>query len=157
MDPRAIANYEHLRSLDGFAEVLDIARRYDDDRGRRVCDIFSTVTGDINITYAYPGVIAAWHSHEKQYDEWFVIKGALKVGLARPKQGGGYEGRFLSLSEHDVKVLRIPPGILHGWRNHTNEVAILMYHISRKYDVKDPDELRYTIDEVGLDWATRAR
>jgi dTDP-4-dehydrorhamnose 3,5-epimerase len=157
MENGAIANYEHLRSLDGFAEVLDIARRYDDDRGRRVCDIFNKVTGDINITYAYPGVIAAWHAHEKQYDEWFVIKGALKIGLAKPKPGGGYDGRFFSLSEHDVKVLRIPPGVLHGWRNHTSEVAILMYHISKKYDVKDPDEQRYTIDQVGLDWATRAR
>lgn len=157
MESGAIANYEHLRSLDGFAEVLDIARRYDDDRGRRVCDIFNKVTGDINITYAYPGVIAAWHAHEKQYDEWFVIKGALKIGLAKPKPDGGYDGRFFSLSEHDVKVLRIPPGVLHGWRNHTSEVAILMYHISKKYDVKDPDELRYSIDQVGLDWATRAR
>lgn len=150
-------NLLHLKDVAGFAELRDVARRYDDDRGRRYADIFSVVTGDINITYAYPGVITAWHAHRRQYDEWFVIKGALKVGLARPKGDGTYEWRFISLSEYDGKVLRIPPGVLHGWRNHTNEEAILMYHISEKYNPGDPDEIRYTVKEVGAEWATPVR
>jgi dTDP-4-dehydrorhamnose 3,5-epimerase len=131
-----------------------VARRFDDDRGRRYCDIFPTVTGDINITYAYPGVITAWHAHNRQFDEWFVIKGALKVGLAVPIGDGKFKSRFVSMSEYDGKVLRILPGVLHGWRNHTNEPAILMYHISEKYNPGNPDEIRYTIDQVGADWST---
>jgi len=151
---RAAGNLEHMKSLDGLAEIRDVARRYDDDRGRRFCDLFGEVTGDINITYAYPGVITAWHAHRRQYDEWFVIKGALKVGLATRNADGAYHWRFVSLSEHDGKVLRILPGVLHGWRNHTAEEAILMYHISEKYDPANPDEIRYTLEEVGADWAT---
>jgi dTDP-4-dehydrorhamnose 3,5-epimerase len=149
------SNLEHLKKVaDLGVELRDVARRYDDDRGRRFCDLFRVVTGDINITHAYPGVVTAWHAHKRQYDEWFVIKGALKVGLAVPTGQGGFTGQFVSLSEYDGKVLRIPPGVLHGWRNHTNEIAILMYHISEKYDPENPDEDRYTIQEVGLDWST---
>lgn len=148
------SNLEHFKSLGEFAQVRDVARRYDDDRGRRYCDIFSQVTGDINITYAYPGVTTAWHAHTRQYDEWFCIKGAIKVGLAVPTSDGKFKWRFVSLSEWDGTVLRILPGVLHGWRNHTSETAILMYHISEKYDPKDPDEIRYTIDQVGADWST---
>ena len=96
-------NLEHMKGLDGLADVLDVARRYDDDRGRRYCDIFGTVTGDINITYAYPGVTTAWHAHNRQYDEWFVIKGAIKVGLAVPKPDGTFKWKFVSLSEFDGK------------------------------------------------------
>jgi dTDP-4-dehydrorhamnose 3,5-epimerase-like enzyme len=147
-------NLEHMNSLDGFAEVRDVARRYDDDRGRRYCDIFGQVTGDINITFAYPGVTTAWHAHSRQYDEWFVIKGAIKVGLAIKNPDGSFRWRFISLSEYDGKVLRILPGVLHGWRNHTAEEAILMYHISEKYDPTDPDEIRYSISQVGADWST---
>jgi hypothetical protein len=44
--------------------------------------------------------------------------------------------------------------VLHGWRNMTGEPAILMYHISEKYDPRDPDEQRYTVAEVGADWGT---
>jgi dTDP-4-dehydrorhamnose 3,5-epimerase len=150
-------NLEHMKNLGELAELRDVARRYDDDRGRRFADIFGVVTGDINITHAYPGVITAWHAHQRQYDEWFVIKGALKVGLAVPDGNGGFRGMFVSLSEYDGKVLRIPPGVLHGWRNHTNETAILMYHISEKYVPEAPDELRYTVQEVGLDWGTAIR
>ena len=62
-------NLEHLKALEGFAEVREVARRFDDDRGRRYCDIFGTVTGDINITHAYPGVVTAWHAHRRQYEE----------------------------------------------------------------------------------------
>lgn len=155
-----MANYEnllHMQAIDGLAELRDVARRYDDDRGRRYCDIFGEVTGDINITYAYPGVITAWHAHERQYDEWFVIKGALKVGLAIPNGDGTFASRFISLSQYDGKILRILPGVLHGWRNPTNEEAILMYHISEKYDPRAPDEIRYTVEEVGADWATPVR
>jgi dTDP-4-dehydrorhamnose 3,5-epimerase-like enzyme len=148
------SNLEHMKGLGKFAEVLDVARRYDDDRGRRICDIFSRVTGDINITYAYPGVTTAWHAHQRQYDEWFVIKGALKVGLAIPNSDGTFTWRFVSMSEYDGKVLRILPGVLHGWRNHTNNETILMYHISEKYDPSNPDEIRYSIDQVGADWST---
>jgi dTDP-4-dehydrorhamnose 3,5-epimerase len=150
-------NLLHFKAVEGFAELRDVARRYDDDRGRRYADLFGAVTGDINITHAYPGVITAWHSHRRQYDEWFVIKGALKIGLALPNGDGTYRWRFVSLSEFDGKVLRIPPGVLHGWRNHTGQEAILMYHISEKYNPQDPDELRYTIKEVGADWSTPIR
>jgi dTDP-4-dehydrorhamnose 3,5-epimerase len=150
-------NLVHFQGLDGLAELRDVARRYDDDRGRRFCDIFDVVTGDINITHAYPGVTTAWHAHTRQYDEWFVIKGALKVGLAVENPDGTFRTRFVSLSEHDGKVLRIPPGVLHGWRNMTSEPAILMYHITEKYDPSDPDELRYTVEQVGADWGTVVR
>ncbi len=152
--PNVYGNLEHMKNLKGFAELRDVARRYDDDRGRRYCDLFGVVTGDINITYAYPGVTTAWHAHNRQYDEWFVIKGAIKVGLAIQNTDGTFRWQFISLSESDGKVLRILPGVLHGWRNHTANEAILMYHISEKYDPSNPDEIRYSIDQVGADWTT---
>ena len=62
--------------------VLSVPRLADDDRARRSCDVFGTATpGDINLTWAYPGRIVAWHRHARQTDHWYVIKGHLKVGL----------------------------------------------------------------------------
>jgi len=46
---------EHMKGLEDFAELREVARRHDDDRARRrYCDIFGEVTGDINLTYATP-------------------------------------------------------------------------------------------------------
>src|SRR5687768_5505195 len=106
-------NLVHFQGLDGLAELRDVARRYDDYRGLRFHDIMDVLTGNINITHADPGVTTAWHAHSRQYDEWCVIKGALKVGLAGEKPDGTFRTRFVSMSEHDGKVLRIPPGVLH--------------------------------------------
>lgn len=140
-------NRLHLRRAEGFGEIVKVPRIFDDDRGRRVCDVFGTVTGDLNITYAYPGVITAWHAHQRQTDEWFVIKGSLKIGLAKLKAGVTaaeavamvdlkhlVDVRFVTLSEWDRVVLRIAPGTLHGWHNFTPQEAILLYHISEKHD-----------------------
>src|SRR5947199_10662368 len=98
-------NFEHLKGLEDFAEIREVARRYDDDRGRRFCDIFDIVTGDINITHAYPRVITAWHAHKRQYDEWFVIKAALKDGLAIPTRPGKFQVLIVHLSKYDRKML----------------------------------------------------
>ncbi|MGI8554032.1 MAG: hypothetical protein ACR2PL_25090 [Dehalococcoidia bacterium] len=143
----------HLQAWQGIAGVGDVVRRHADDRGRRYGDVFSTEKGDINITWAYPGVITAWHAHAAQDDNWFVIGGALKVGLAtRGEQG--FESRFVHCSEYEQTALQIPVQVLHGWRNMTGQEAILMYYITRKYDPANPDELRYSLDEVGADWST---
>jgi dTDP-4-dehydrorhamnose 3,5-epimerase-like enzyme len=47
------------------------------------------------------------------------------------------------LSEHSAKdgPLFIPRGLWHGCHNFTNETAILIYHITNKYDGSDEDRL----------------
>lgn len=148
-----------LRQLvrwEGMAGVADVARRHADDRGRRWGDVFGTEHGDVNITWAYPGVITAWHEHTAQDDNWFVLSGALKVGLALPGSAG-FSARFVHQSTFEQVALQIPAGVLHGWRNFTQEEAILMYYITNKYDPANPDELRFTLDQVGADWSTPVR
>lgn len=80
------------------------------------------------------------------------------MGLAKQNPYGGFKWVFVTLSKWDDKVLRIPLGVLHGWRKFTNEMAMLMYHISENYDPTNPDELRYnTVEQVGADWSTPVR
>lgn len=143
----------HLQVWKGKVAVADIARRHADDRGRRYGDVFQTEHGDINITWAYPGVITAWHAHTAQDDNWFVLAGSLKVGLAT-RSASGFVCRFVHQSDFEQMSLQIPAGVLHGWRNFTQDEAILMYYITNKYDPEHPDEQRYTLAEVGCDWST---
>ena len=135
---------------------LSVPRLYDDDRARRACDVFGfagdgtvKMAGDINITWAYPGRIVAWHRHRRQTDHWFVIKGYLKVGLL--DDTGSH--RWVYLGENDRRVLSIPPGVWHGYLVLGDEEAVLMYYITSKYDEKNPDEERLTLEEAGIDWS----
>jgi len=135
---------------------LSVPRLFDDDRGRRACDVFGftgdeslNMGGDINITWAYPGRVVAWHRHQKQSDHWFVIKGFLKVGLL----DGRGQVRWVYLGENDRKVLTIPPGVWHGYMVLGEEEAVLMYYITSKYNPEEPDEERLSIEEAGIDWS----
>ena len=135
---------------------VSVPRLFDDDRARRACDVFGftedgtiEMAGDINITWAYPGRVVAWHRHQHQSDHWFVIKGFLKVGLLDD------EGtvRWVYLGENDRRVLSIPPGVWHGYMVLGDEEAVLMYYITSKYDPDKPDEERMTLEESGVDWS----
>lgn len=130
-------------------------RVFDDDRGRRTCDIFAgtNMPGDINITYAYPGRITAWHRHKNQTDSWHVVKGSLKVGLLY--EDGHHE--FVYLHEHDRKTLQIPPGVWHGWMVLGEEECVLMYYIDGHYNQEQPDEERMTVEEAGVDWSVKIK
>lgn len=135
---------------------ISVPRLYDDDRARRACDVLGftgdgtvKMEGDINITWAYPERIVAWHRHRLQTDHWFVIKGYLKVGLL--DDDGNV--RWVYLGENDRRVLSIPPGIWHGYMVLGEQEAVLMYYITSKYNENDPDEERLSIEEAGVDWS----
>jgi quercetin dioxygenase-like cupin family protein len=49
------------------------------------------------------------------------------------------EWHYLSERNANEGPLYIPPGIWHGCHNYTNEQAILIYHITNKYDGTDED------------------
>ncbi len=130
--------------------VISDPRLYDDDRGRRTCDVFGPATaGDINITFAYPGRIVAWHRHQRQTDHWHVVKGNLKVGLMDDDRNV----RWVYLAESQRQTLSIPPGVWHGYMVLGNDEAILMYYITEKYNLDHPDEERLTVEAAGVDWS----
>jgi dTDP-4-dehydrorhamnose 3,5-epimerase len=135
---------------------ISVPRLFDDDRARRACDVFGftgdekvQMAGDINITWAYPGRIVAWHRHRLQTDHWFVLKGYLKVGLLDDDGNA----RWVYLGENDRRVLSIPPSVWHGYMVLGDEEAVLMYYITSKYDENNPDEERLSIEDAGVDWS----
>ena len=135
---------------------ISVPRLFDDDRARRACDVFGftgdekvQMAGDVNITWAYPGRVVAWHRHRLQTDHWFVIKGYLKVGLLDDDGNA----RWVYLGENDRRVLSIPPGVWHGYMVLGDEEAVLMYYITSKYDENNPDEERRSIEDAGVDWS----
>ena len=135
---------------------ISVPRLFDDDRARRACDVFGftgdekvQMAGDINITWAYPGRIVAWHRHRLQTDHWFVLKGYLKVGLLDDDGNA----RWVYLGENDRRVLSIPPSVWHGYMVLGDEEAVLMYYITSKYDEDNPDEERLSIEDAGVDWS----
>ena len=59
---------------------------HEDDRAQRLQDVYQVgmQNSQINISYVNSTEhCVGWHYHTKQTEYWFVVKGALKVGLVK--------------------------------------------------------------------------
>src|SRR3972149_1479482 len=68
-----------------------------DERGKlmemlRSDDPFFQKFGQVYLTTGYPGVVKAWHYHEKQTDYFVVVKGMAKVVLYDPRESSPTTG-----------------------------------------------------------------
>ena len=148
---------------------------HEDDRAQRLQDVYQVGMQDAQINISYVNSTehcVGWHYHKKQTEYWFVVKGALKVGLVRSDaQVGGKKNKDVSadkivqdagvefeyLSDKNLQVLEIPPNVYHGYRA-IIPGTILMYYITEKYEkVSKYDDERVPIGFFGEDWSTPSK
>ena len=125
---------------------------HEDDRAQRLFDVFDQLEGQINVSYVNSiEHVVAWHKHNIQSDFWVCVKGSFKVGLAIPKDDGTHEVKWEYLSDKNMRVLEITPGIYHGYKA-IEPGSILLYYLTHKYN-RD-DEIRAKVGDFGEDWKT---
>lgn len=124
-----------------------------DARGEGYYNIFPEIAcGQINVSTTYPGVIRAFHRHQFQEDNWFIISGQFEVVLATEFDVTKADWRRgpndVWGAEVDVKYLgpgdsvNIPKLVWHGFRVLGIEPGILLYYVTNKFDPEKPDEER---------------
>lgn len=135
-----------------------------DERGRlmemlRADDNLFIKFGQIYMTTAYPGVVKAWHYHQKQVDNFVVVKGMMKVVL--------YDGREDSptykeineffMGEHNPILLQIPAFVYHGFKCISETEAIVINCPTEVYSYENPDEYRLPPHggEIPYDWSRK--
>jgi dTDP-4-dehydrorhamnose 3,5-epimerase-like enzyme len=148
---------------------------HEDDRAQRLQDVYKTGMSDAQINVSYINSTehsVGWHCHTRQTEYWVVVKGALKIGLAKPDVQGddgkstdnkagevarGAHVEFEYLSDKNMQALEIPPNVFHGYKALTPG-TILMYYITEKYEkVSRHDDKRVPIGYFGEDWSTPSK
>jgi dTDP-4-dehydrorhamnose 3,5-epimerase len=110
--------------------------------------------GQWSHTMSYTGVAKAWHVHQKQTDWWYVAVGTIKAALydTRPDSPTHGELQELLMGEgHPSIVLKIPPGVAHGYRV-LKGPAHVFYIVSHEYDGTDEGRIPPDDAEIGYDW-----
>jgi len=133
--------------IDGVAARR--AKVIPDERGRlgeifRADDPWFEKFGQVYFTTTYPGVVKAWHYHKKQTDHFYVVRGVLKIALYDERKDSPTYGTVneLYLGEHCPGLVRIPPGVQHGWMCISQNEAYIVNIVSEPYNYQDPDEFR---------------
>lgn len=132
-----------------------------DERGRlmeimRSDDEIFDKFGQVYMTTAYPGVVKAWHYHKNQADHMVVVKGMMKIVLFDDREGSGTRGKVMELfmGEHNQILVKIPPGIYHGFKCISESEAIVINIPTEVYNYKSPDEFRRPAhdNDIPYDW-----
>lgn len=132
-----------------------------DERGRlmemfRADDEFFEKFGQVYVTMTYPGVVKAWHKHEKQADNIACVAGMVKLALYDARTGSPTRGQIdqFYMGVHNPILIHIPAGIYHGWMCLSDAESIVVNAPTEMYDYKNPDEQRLDPHdgEIPYDW-----
>ena len=134
-----------------------------DDRGwvmeilRKDDDLFVGF-GQVYVSAVYPGVVKAWHTHRKQYDQFCCLAGMVKVAFYDARDDSPTAGELFELcvGEQKPTLVRVPPGVFHGWKCISLGTALVANVASEPYDREDPDVERLPAHggPIPYDWAT---
>jgi dTDP-4-dehydrorhamnose 3,5-epimerase len=110
--------------------LMEILRRDDPD-------LFSQF-GQVYVSATYPGVVKAWHYHQRQIDNFACIAGMVKLVLVDTRPNSATNG---AINEFFIGAHN-PLLVYHGWKCISNEVALVINVPSEPYHYGSPDEFR---------------
>ncbi len=114
-----------------------------DDRGhlfeglRRDDAIFGGVFGQTLVTTIFPGVVKGWHKHEKQTDYTLCAVGNVKYCTAYEEPGKPLRIETFYLGEQSQSLIKVPPGVWHGYTPIGNQPAVLVHLMDTVFDPND--------------------
>ena len=137
-----------------------------DERGRlmeclRNDDELFLKFGQLYMTTTLPGVVKGWHLHDVQWDNIVCVKGMLKLALYDGREGSATKGQVdqFFMGEHNPLLVRVPPGVWHGWKCVSPEEAFIVNAPTEVYvyDAPDQRELPHDTPEIPYDWGVTLR
>lgn len=132
-----------------------------DERGRLVEILRSDEEGfvgfgQVYMTTTYPGVVKAWHLHKAQDDNFCCLKGTVKLVMYDARDDSPTKGTIneLFIGDHNPKLVRVPPGVYHGWKCVSEEEAIILNVPTEPYNHEAPDEYRaaWNTPDIPYSW-----
>ena len=139
---------------------------HSDERGRlmeilrRDDDIF-TGFGQVYMTTAYPGVVKAWHFHEKQTDNFTCVRGTIKLALYDNRPDSPTRGEIAEffIGDSNRLLVQIPPGVYHGFKGVGTEEALVINIPTEPFHYHAPDEHRIPPYDKSIpyDWSLKER
>jgi dTDP-4-dehydrorhamnose 3,5-epimerase len=116
--------------------LMEILRS--DDEG-----VFSTF-GQAYVSATYPGVVKAWHFHERQTDNFACVAGMIKLVLVDTRPDSPTNGAVneFFIGVQNPVLVQIPNLVYHGWKCISTEASLVVNVPTEPYDYKSPDEFR---------------
>lgn len=115
--------------------------------------------GEVYFSVAYPGVIKGWHLHTRITQNYAVIAGMIKLVLYDPRKDSPTKGELqeLFIGEANYCLVRIPVGVINGYKTYGVEPAIVANCATEPHDPTEMIRYDPLGPEVPYDWSLKHR
>ena len=117
-----------------------------------------TKFGQVYVSATYPGVVKAWHYHERQVDNFACVAGMVKLVLIDTRPDSPTNGAIneFFIGTHNPMLVQVPNLVYHGWKCVSLEVALVVNTPTEPYHYAEPDEYRVEAHDVlPYDWSRK--
>jgi len=104
--------------------------------------------GQAYVTATRPGFVKAWYRHTKQVDQIAAVNGLFKLVLFDSRRESTSRGKLqeIILGELAPKLVQIPSGVWHGFKNIGENEAFLLHLNTVPFNFQNPDEERLSME-----------
>ncbi|MBI4346365.1 MAG: dTDP-4-dehydrorhamnose 3,5-epimerase family protein [Elusimicrobia bacterium] len=115
--------------------------------------------GQAYVSLNYPGVIRAWHWHERQWDLFVCLWGMIKVPLYDGRVSSPTRGEIAEfvIGDHRPLAILIPPGVYHGYQTLGTVPSLLLNFPTELYDGTDERRVPHDDPSVPYHWEMAVR
>ena len=124
----------------------------------RADDELFTKFGQVYVSATYPGVVKAWHYHQKQVDHFVCVAGMIKLVLVDTRDNSPTRGAVneFFLGTQNPTLVQVPNLVYHGWKCISPEMSLVVNVPTEPYSYKEPDESRLEPhDTLPYDWTRK--
>ena len=112
--------------------------------------------GQVYVSATYPGVVKAWHYHERQVDNFACIAGMVKLVLVDTRPDSPTNGAVneFFIGAQNPMLVQVPNLVYHGWKCISLDMALVVNTPTEPYIYAEPDEYRVEAhDTLPYDWS----
>ena len=153
--PDEFAEIRIANQIDGVR--LHRLHRNADGRGDLIVLMSDRLGADQHTPHVYMVTAAArsvraWVYHKRQRDRLAFCRGVMRIVLYDLRPGSPTHGvlNVIEAGAHNMLQLTIPPLVVHGVQNPTDEDTVFVNMPTRAYDPARPDKSRLPADHPGI-------
>jgi dTDP-4-dehydrorhamnose 3,5-epimerase len=113
--------------------------------------------GEIYFSSIYPGVVKAWHLHDRMTLNYACLVGDIKLVLFDERQDSKTRGetQVLYLGTRSYVLVTVPPGVWNGFMNVGTEEAFVANCATIPHDPAEIRRLDPHKNHIPYDWARK--
>jgi dTDP-4-dehydrorhamnose 3,5-epimerase len=135
-------------------------RQIVDERGKimhmlKATDPHFIEFGEIYFSCAWPGVIKAWHIHQRMTVNNAVLQGRAKLVMYDLREDSPTKGELQEVffGEDNYVLVQIPPGIANGYKAYGDKMVIMANAATLPHEPDEMLRMPHDADEIPYDWS----